>query len=962
MFDQAFEDNNNEQTNIQFTPALYVFLGSTPAQIGLRLKALQDEAYGDLPIYQYLWIDTDTRTSPEIDNWLKSKNVTKTNIGRYDASTVIKHLDDGYPSIKAWWPNIPHRGLGKLTQGAKQRRILGRLSLFALFNQTIDGEHSIKDSLERAAQKVAEISKFQTVNEMVVGNTTYSVDNSRVRVYIVNSMCGGTGSGIVFDVTYLLRDFFYKNGVEAEVVGIQILPSVIERAIGPKDPLQKQKVKANAYGYLQDLEYLTENKNWNVKYPSMTVEQPFAPFDYFYAVDMANTAGQFLDDPMDVYKMISQAMFFLSITPMYGAHISTLTNTAVFDPLYKGKAPYVSALASANLIFPKERIANYCAHRLVNDLVDALHENVYIINDTRPKHLQLIEELGLQPDILFNKIKDNKNVINNNLEFIKDADDPGKALTYISNERTNDEIERNELYGLFTANRVSLESKIITDLHKKVAEINAEFGPKYAADVLEAFLDDRTLGDSLNAYITKINKDASLESNVLRFTEELDKSVESLGDLSKKFIQTALKWLMKKEWKDKFNALKADVITYMANQNAALLRKFITLQQKELYTTIAQEVTSLRTILNSFLKQLTEISGVISQKVDSLIHPKSSGHLYELSKEVVDGDYFIDYYNNITANINILKVFEDFMNLQVDQSITNLRTFENKGLYSALVKITINRFLPLLDEVNILEEMQKHYGDKYEETIIQKMDSVMNYCLPFWRYRKVDEALLPARYFYIGVEDAQSNLIPEKYRNMNHLSIISTGIKDMISFARTEHGVALWMLVEQPVWKRAYDDYVQRTVGADPLNIIPEASSISIDPSESDTNGTTFALGLAFGYINQRGSFYYFDVNKLYADRSVKPDPSHKIAQGREKAAAAFITNYQWVSEIDNQIANEIATIGNVQAVAFLQKYIDGLKITKNKLNIEDSNRKQYEKEIVLIKKVIDSLNKVQIQ
>lgn len=955
LFPQDEEKKEEEQTNIQFTPALYVLLGSTPAQIGLRLKALQDRAYGDLPIYQYLWIDTDTSISPEIDKWMKSDNVTKTNIGRYDAATVLRHLD-GYPAIKAWWPKIPHAGLSNLSQGAKQRRILGRLSLFALFDQTKDGEYSIRDSLERAAQRVAEISKYQKVNEMVVGNKTYSVDNSRVRVYLVNSMCGGTGSGIVFDITYLLRNFFEQNGVQAEIIAIQILPSVIERAIGQTDPYQRQKVKANAYGYLQDLEYLTENQNWNVEYPSMHVDQPYAPFDYFYVVDIANTAGQFLDEPMDVYKMISQAMFFLSITPMYGAHIGTLTNTAVFDRRYKGKLPYVSALSAANLIYPKERIAGYCAHRLINDLVTQLNGNEYEANEERPKHLQLIEELGLQPNILFNNIKDNLNVINDQLDFIKRAKEPGEALSYVSNERSNDEIERAQLFKTFTLNRESLTERAITDLRNKVAKINAEFGPKYAAGVLEAFLNDKAQNNSINAYTTRIDKDTSLEGDVLKYTDELEKSVNSLGDLSKKFIQTAFKWLLKKEWRDKFEALKADVITNMANQNAALLRQFIALQQKELYVAVGQEATSLKTALDGFLKQLTEISGAIAQRVDSLIHPRSSGNLFELSKEVVDGDYFVDYYESKIADINIQKVFADFMDLQVDQSIANLKTFENRGLYSALIKVASNRFSSLLDEINILEEMKSHYGDQYENVLSEKMDSVMKYCLPFWRYYRVDQNMLTASPYFIGVEDADSELIPEKYRRMGNVRIISTGIKDMVSFARTEHGIALWMLVEQQVWKKAYDDFMRISAGIDPINIIPESSSISIDPSASDANDTTFALGLAFGYITQRGAYYYFDKEKKYTDRSIQPDPAHRIGHGREASATSFATNFEWVNEIDSLVKDEIATIGNVQASAHLQQYINELEKSKDRLKVEDSNRKQYEKEIELIKTVIASL------
>ena len=109
MTDQ-FIDKKQEMTNINFAPTLYVFLGSTPAQIGWRLKELQDRAYGDLGIYQYLWIDTDETTDPDLDNWLKSVNVHRTLIGDYQPSDTLRNLD-GFPTIKAWWPKSAQVGI-----------------------------------------------------------------------------------------------------------------------------------------------------------------------------------------------------------------------------------------------------------------------------------------------------------------------------------------------------------------------------------------------------------------------------------------------------------------------------------------------------------------------------------------------------------------------------------------------------------------------------------------------------------------------------------------------------------------------------------------------------------------------------------------------------------------------------------------------------------------------------------
>ena len=955
MTDQTIE-NENVMTNINFAPTLYVFLGSSPAQIGWRLKELQDQAYGDLGIYQYLWIDTDERTDPDLDNWLKSENVNRTIIGDYHPSEVLRNLD-GYPSIKAWWPTFAKIGMSSVLKGAQQKRLLGRLSLFALFSQVRGGQLAINDSLKAAATRVAGIAQAQAVNQMTKGNLSYSVSSNDVRVYIINSMCGGTGSGIVFDVAYLLREYFSDNHIKASMMAVQILPSVIERAIGTRDPNQREKIKTNAYGYLQDLDYLMETQDWKVDYPGgKKADQSFAPFDYYYVVDIANREGRFLRTPLEVYKMTSQALFLMSISPISGTHFGELVNAAVYERSFRGKIPYVNSFAAASLVYPKDRIMTYCAHRLTKDLIDHLNVNVYSESDERPRHLALIEELSLDPKSLFALIKDNQSVINDRLELIKDAKDPGEAFSYIVNELGNDDAERNALYENFKKTREALTERLSAELSRKIAVINAEFGPQYALGVIRGFLRDRSLKNSLTGYISAIDNDSTITDDVGLFNQKLEEIKATMTKMSKDFVQSAFKFFLKNEWRDRFETTKAEAINAMADMNAACLRERISMEMKNIYVQVAQEAKKISDVLEGFSRQLIEVSSEINRQVDLLLQPKDLGHIFELSQEVIDSQYFIDYYERQRDTINLIKVYQEFMEAQVGNSIELLKTYENKGLKSSLIKVSGSKFRSQLDDVSLLSEMKRHYGDQFDQVLTEKIENVVDYCLPFWRFRQVDENLQVMSPGYIGVEDANSANLPNIFQNRADFTLVSTGIKDAIYFARAEHGVALWMLTELNVWKRAYENYMRTSAGTDPINIIPKASRQELDPDSSKESSVMFALGLAFGFITQRGAFYYFDEMRKYGDKKVKPNKSDRIAQGREKAESEFVANYQWVNRIRELVTNEIGSIGNKQAEKYINKYLEKLKKQRDLLGEEDSIRGQLDREIDNLKKFVKGL------
>ena len=952
-------DNTDSQQalSIKFSPALYVFLGSSPAEIGWRIKKFQDDAYGDLPIFQYVWVDTDTKETTDVAAWTKSGNVTVANMGHVRGAEILKRLDE-YPAIKSWWPKNSKIRPGTFSRGANQVRIRGRFAFFASFNQNVGTRGTIRNALERAASRVIGIEQAQDVPRMSQNGLTYSVDNSQVRVVIVNSVCGGTGSGIVFDIAYILRNFFATNGIVAQFLGVQILPPVIKKALREMDQGQILKVQANGYSHLQDLDFLTEKQNWQVSYPGLNLDLQVPVFDYTYLIDIVNSQGKSLNDELDVYKMAAQALFMICITPIGDELASHQDNTSALSSQFKGKTAYASSFASASLVFPRERILDYCSARLAADGIRKVTNLQYDSSTKNSEHSALIQALGLEPEKLRKTLRQNEVVINNQLEFIQNAKNPGAALTDIRNEEANDVNERNEIFKKLRDRKADTTTLLLDKLHTKIIEYVAQFGPKYTADLLSSLLTDST--KSLASCNTDLDNTKTKRTSSAVALKKLEDAKNSLTKLSSEFGQQVTQWLLPKKWKDDLERDKSAAIDAMSKHNEALLNDELDELIKQIYTELIERIKDYKTILVNFTSILTEALGELEKDIPSYATSNTNADLFSLSREVVDTEYFDQFYaqHSATSQSNVL--FSDLVNQTVDFSIPRLKDYNKKEIKTALIQLAANKFRDTLAQLNLLQEMNRHYGDKAKNVLERKIDEVLEYCSPFWRYGIGGEDHNPQRPSYLGIEDRNSPLLPDKYRQNTGktMAVTSTGIRDTIFIAHVEHGVPLWMLTELKVWKAAYDKHFEMDDGSDPLNIIPDASRHILDPEDSASVGEMFAVALAFGYITQRKTFFYYDPEKKYQNPKIVPDQTHLIAQGREKAANAFGSNSTWTNEVRTKIVDEIGKIGANQAVAVISDYLVKLKAEKDRLPKKSETRVQFDVEIKSLSTVIEDLTR----
>jgi hypothetical protein len=356
-------------TSLYVAPTLLVGVGGTGVETIRLIKSRVKQAFGKLPgIVEFLTVDTEP--CPNLPGQERILDREFAYLGGYSASSVLDNLD-GHPHIKRWW-NSHNVVTGSIHAGARQKRCVGRLSLYVNWGR-------FTRLLEPKTQRIREIvekERLQTDGAAVERAT------GRVQVYVISSVCGGTGSGTFLDVAFRLRQTF---GESADIVGIFLLPSCFLPDIHSRQ--QRNRVMANAYATLRELNHFMKGSPFEAGFPDKVLapvpvgaDAPHAvtltrPFDSVYLVDRSN-GQEYLSSLDAVRRMVAQNVFLEMVTPIgkaFGsrrANLRDLAGELVATSNGHRQPLAVAGFATASLILPGEWMVNSAAGSLMSSFLD----------------------------------------------------------------------------------------------------------------------------------------------------------------------------------------------------------------------------------------------------------------------------------------------------------------------------------------------------------------------------------------------------------------------------------------------------------------------------------------------------------------------------------------------------------------------------------------------------------------
>jgi hypothetical protein len=343
-------------------PTILIGLGGLGSSIVQAVHARVPKQYKDL-VHVHI-LDTDAAELKDSRySSLDPDQITQTS-DSITVGTCLSRLKND-TSVDTWFPAMESGSASVLHKpmppGAAQFRAISRLAVLDALahNRLDDFTRTLMDSVKATGSKFKEA----------------------VRVMIVNSIAGGTGSGSALQIALFVRDYFERVLRTENIVirGIMVMPEVFVQNGDYKGADLMDNVRANGYAAIKEFDALTRIRAGRLEgdlapvHPleleyrlgqktSATIEKGPAPFDFVFLYDYVNSQGENLGAKENYINQATEALYLQLFSPLEakGGIYSQEDNLLLSFVKSGDRARYASS-GIAKLIYPYQDVVDYCA-------------------------------------------------------------------------------------------------------------------------------------------------------------------------------------------------------------------------------------------------------------------------------------------------------------------------------------------------------------------------------------------------------------------------------------------------------------------------------------------------------------------------------------------------------------------------------------------------------------------------
>lgn len=331
-------------------PVLLIGLGGTGSKIAAKIyNEVPEEEKKKVVVHIF-----DTDVNEVLGLKVSDRTIISTDL------TVEKCLLKDYmrqSNADSWFPvEYPTIMKTKFSDGAGQIRAISRLAYM--------------DAI--ASGKLKDLEKKLQIFSQLDGHD----NNDDVRVMIVSSLAGGTGSGIFLQTALFIKDYFESRGKSVKIRGAFLLPDIFAKT-GTISGSRINNIYANGYACLKELDAILkstignkndDNINIQLAYkPGMVDEKvSIAPYDLTFLYDYENVDGKHLASFEHYKDQISKALYLQLFSDIAGASESDEINMLSGIVEKDGMARYASA-GVATLVYPYNDIVDYNTYKLASE-------------------------------------------------------------------------------------------------------------------------------------------------------------------------------------------------------------------------------------------------------------------------------------------------------------------------------------------------------------------------------------------------------------------------------------------------------------------------------------------------------------------------------------------------------------------------------------------------------------------
>ena len=329
-------------------PTLLVGLGGTGSKIVMRVSRLANEE--QRKNLGFAVFDTDINELRDI----KEENPFINTIQTSTKLSVGEYLNIDTHARDTWFPVNAILNSKTLTEGAGQVRAISRLA----FDTAIRAGKM--EPLHEAVQNLYKLEEGQA--------------EQALRVIIVSSLAGGTGSGLILPVALYLKNYLTTRFRQSANItrGFFILPEVFDEVISGQ--AERNNLRSNAYATLRELDaFLMKGDatlpnrftdSVKMEFPRVSSsgfdEYNVRPYDFCFLFDAQNAEGRKLNSFNQYLDHAASCIFAQSIGPMNKRSNSSEDNTIRKLCAERGRNRYAGA-GSSMLVYPFEDVKEYIA-------------------------------------------------------------------------------------------------------------------------------------------------------------------------------------------------------------------------------------------------------------------------------------------------------------------------------------------------------------------------------------------------------------------------------------------------------------------------------------------------------------------------------------------------------------------------------------------------------------------------
>ncbi|WP_107669107.1 tubulin-like doman-containing protein [Cyanothece sp. BG0011] len=411
-----------EQQTRAIKRTICIGLGGTGRDVLMRIRRFIIDKYGrldQLPVISFVQIDTD-KDSFNSSGLSTGNTYHGEEILFRDAEKVITTMtsqavdnllhelehpplfESAYSHIESWFDPRLKSHTTAIEDGAHGIRPVGRLAFFHNYM-------AVKNAINSAETRTMGHEAFLLKNGL---NVQPGLD-----IFIVGSLCGGTGSGLFLDVAYTVRNLYQKN---SQIFGYL----VISPSLFGDTPI----MNANTYAALKELNYYTsQNTVFQACYSQqyqVNIRESRPPFDYTYLVSNQTSGDYKINQKGKLCNVIAYKIF-LEFSSELSSKLQGQRNNFK-DPMLRtddhpfGMCQQYLTFGLSAIYFTRDRLVQIALNRLTLKLINFWLEGI----GQSPDITTLIETFLLkwtaditQEECITNKLKEVTH--NNNKSFDK---------------------------------------------------------------------------------------------------------------------------------------------------------------------------------------------------------------------------------------------------------------------------------------------------------------------------------------------------------------------------------------------------------------------------------------------------------------------------------------------------------------------------------------------------------------